>query len=612
MRLTALICALGAATVVAAQESKIVAGANYLVSRDGDVPHAEMHIAVNPRDPQNLLATSITATRPEGGWACRTYASLDGGATWAWRDFPEQVRYGGLDPQVAFTPTGTALFLALSTYSVHDDDGKPRGGLDIYRSSDGGLTWGRTEQFCCSHDHPQIAVDQSSGRFGGRVYIGTLYDYPFYRIGMFRSDDDGRTFKGPVEVTNGGGTLGLNVMSIPILSDGTLVVTMVDFQFLPGQRTEGTTVDIGLWVATSTDGGVTFSKRQRVNSITVDLGRNDLLPVPHSAADPSGRFPNHVYMVWPDNRFGAARLLYSRSTDRGATWSAPVKLAPDVPEMARQYQPTIAVNRDGVLGITWFDTRHVTDGSEFHMYFTASTDGGRSFLPAERVTNAPSIPGGRGNLKPLPSVYKIAGSGSLSLTSVANRWPTGGDYLGMTADRRGVFYPVWSDARSGTYQVYTAPIRVEVPLTAEEKKRIEMRSVWEGAEQKGPDPAKRVELDLLDEVDLVFDEVVMNDEVLEIPIRLRNRTTVPFYAPLRMEVLGFGGPESSPRPEVTPELLNGKGFSFDEALGDDRTLLPGMISGPVTIRLRVPNLRRIPSMRFRLIGMADPPIGARQ
>src|SRR5829696_2135897 len=111
MRVAAILLAILLITAgAAAQQPEIIAGPNYLVSRDGDVPHAEMHIAVNPRDPANLVAASITATRPEGGWACRTYASKDGGATWAFRDFPEQVQYSGFDPQVAFTPKGTALF----------------------------------------------------------------------------------------------------------------------------------------------------------------------------------------------------------------------------------------------------------------------------------------------------------------------------------------------------------------------------------------------------------------------------------------------------------------------------------------------------------------------
>ncbi len=603
-----------------AQEPSIVVGPNYLVSRDGDVPHAEMMMAVNPLDPQNLVAASITATRPDGGWACRTYASRDGGATWRHRDFAEQVEFSGFDPQVVFTPRGDAIFAAISVHSIKDDEGKPRGSLDLYHSTDGGFEWARTQQICCSHDHPQMSVDTTAGRHAGRVYIGTLHDYPFYRVGVFRSDD-GRNFTGPVEVSNGGGELGLNVMSMPVLSDGTLVVTMIDFEFLPGRAPEKGRTELGVWVATSSDGGLTFTKRQRVQGMVFDVEPTiTYVPVPHTAADPSGRSPNHLYMVWPDTRLGKPRILFSRSTDRGKTWSAPGPIAGDVPASAMQYQPTIAVNKDGVVGVTWFDTRHSADGSEFHMYFAASVDGGRTFLPAERVTTEPSRPAGRGNNRPMPNVYKIGGKAQLAMISASTRWPSGGDYLGMTADRRGIFLPLWSDARTGTFQMYTAPIRVRVPLTDEEKKRAEMRAVWEAPAKKAGDPAKRVQTDLLERVDFVFDPTIREDDIVELRVRLKNRTEASIHAPVRLEVLGFGGGPEPEKESTVVEILNalngkkgaGAEFVFDEALGEERTLAPSMLSGPVLIRMRVPDPKRDPSLQFRLTGMTDPMPGAAQ
>jgi hypothetical protein len=57
-------------TAFGADDVKIVVGPNYLVSHDGDFPHCEMMIAANPLDARNLMATSIEAGRPNGGWAC--------------------------------------------------------------------------------------------------------------------------------------------------------------------------------------------------------------------------------------------------------------------------------------------------------------------------------------------------------------------------------------------------------------------------------------------------------------------------------------------------------------------------------------------------------------
>ena len=61
---------------------RISAGPNMLVSRDGDFPHVELQLAANPKNAKNLVGGAITYIRPEGGFACRTYATHNGGGTW--------------------------------------------------------------------------------------------------------------------------------------------------------------------------------------------------------------------------------------------------------------------------------------------------------------------------------------------------------------------------------------------------------------------------------------------------------------------------------------------------------------------------------------------------
>ncbi len=51
----------------------------------------------------------------------------------------------------------------------------------------------------------------------------------------------------------------------------------------------------------------------------------------------------------------------------------------------------------------------------------------------------------------------------MSFLSAATRWPGGGDYLGLTTDRDGIFHPFWADARTGTFQLQTAAITVTQP-----------------------------------------------------------------------------------------------------------------------------------------------------
>jgi photosystem II stability/assembly factor-like uncharacterized protein len=612
-RIAFLALLLMAVAGAAAQEVKINVGPNYLVSRDGDVAHAETMIAANPQDPKNLIAASITATRPDGGWACRTYASRDGGATWRYSDFPEQVEFGGADPQIVFTPDGTAIFIGLTADSVRDDTGRKRGGMQIYRSTDGGFTWARTQNICCSHDHPQTTVDLSNGKYSGRVYVGTLHDYPVYRVSIFRSDNGGQTFVGPVEAANGGGTIGINVVSTTVMSDGTLVVPYVDFEFLPEKRQTKGLVSSNLWQVSSADGGLTFSKPVKVVTFSTDIEKREAFSVPTVAASSVSRqFPDHLYVAYGDAKTGKSRIYFIRSTDKGKTWSAPVALASNVPEHTLQFQPTAAVNKDGVFGLYWYDTRHSPDGSEFHVYFAATTDGGKTFLEPARVTTEPSRMRGAGNLRPMGMTYKMGDSGTISLLSAANRWANGGDYLGLTSTRTGVFYPLWTDARTGTYQLYTSPITVTLPPTAEEKARKAALEPYYGKEAAGSDPAKRVETSILDDVEFVFDPTTVREGNPELWVRLKNKSEKTIYGPVRMQFTGFGFPPNDEGKEFAPEILNapngktGVGAEFVFDLGHEGVLRPGMLSGAIPIRVREVDPTRTPPMRYSIHGFTDP------
>jgi hypothetical protein len=463
-----------------------------------------------------------------------------------------------------------------------------------------------------------MVVDMTKGRYAGRIYIAALYDYPVYRVGVFRSDDDGRTWVGPVEAANGGGTIGINDVTPMVLSDGTLVVPYTDFPFLPDKRPTKGFATMNYWTAASTDGGITFSAPRKVVAQTynVDDKESKLAGIGKFAADSEGKtYRDRIYAVWEDARFGNYRILFSRSTDRGKTWSEPRTLEQGLDQGVKQWQPAIAVNKDGVLGITWFDSREDKDGKKYHQYFVASADGGDSFTKPAQISSEISDPNGRGNSQLAPMVWVHEGQISLSTISAASRWGSGGDYMGLAADKDGVFHPFWSDARSGTFQAYTATVRVDVPPKADPSKPA---APAPPAAAKPP-AAPRVESSLVDKVEFVFDPTRYDSTTkqLEIPVRLKNVSSQPIYPPIRIEVAGFGFPEyesdddKKRNAENAPTLLNpsnGKGkegavVEMGSAIAGSEALEPGAITNPVVFKLQLVDPTKMPSVRLKATGM---------
>lgn len=583
--------------------TSVVVDPDYLVSRDGDRPHVEIMAAANPRNPLNLLAGVITFTRPDGGAATKAYVSHDGGVVWHDVAFPEQRTWGGGDPQVAFTSAGTAIFATLTLKP--DVTGRTRAFLHVYRSEDEGRTWSAPYDLGASYDHPMLVADQTMGPFAGRLYMSVLYGRE-YSLGVFRSQDDGRTWIGPVKFIDGAGERGINVDPVLVFHDGAILVPFVDFPFTPEQLSDWEASR--MWTVFSTDGGITFSDpRPGPVKMTGDQVREARTGSDRFiggswgmyAVDVSTRFRDRVYAVWPDYSAGVPRIVLARSDDRGATWDEPKPVARDVPAGVQQFQGAVAVNVDGVVGVTWYDTRDVPDQElAFHQYFAASLDGGDTFTNPVRVSSALSRPLGSGNLLPAPSTFRGPdGELRVGLLSAASRWLNGGDYLGLATDTAGVFHPVWADARTGTYQVYTARVRVA-------------RAPAGAVTGAMPD---EVPTDVTERIDLVTDPGRYDAEtgVLDLWIRLKNTSAQPIYGPIRIEIRKFGSGMGDEFAEKAPEILNasngrsgaGASFVYDDALGSAAVLEPEGVSGAMRWRMRLQDPRLIPNLHVYVSGI---------
>jgi hypothetical protein len=96
--------------------------------------------------------------------------------------------------------------------------------------------------------------------------------------------------------------------------------------------------------------------------------------------------------------------------------------------------PSIAVNKEGVVAVSWYDRRGLAAGtSGYNVRMRTSLDGGASWLPSAQP-NEKSCQSSVGSL---------------------------GDTAGLAADADGSFHPVWIDNQTGTRQVWTATVKVE-------------------------------------------------------------------------------------------------------------------------------------------------------
>ncbi len=102
------------------------------------------------------------------------------------------------------------------------------------------------------------------------------------------------------------------------------------------------------------------------------------------------------------------------------------------------FMPMVAVNKNGVVGICWYDRRENPDNLGYCVRFSASLDGGNTWLPSTRVSTHANV------------VYEAEHYLHLN----------GGDTAGLTADSEGMFHLLWIDNRTGIHQMWTATVRI--------------------------------------------------------------------------------------------------------------------------------------------------------
>lgn len=475
----AVVGCLGLANRLQADDIRAVRVApNVQVSVDrADANHAEVVLATDPSDPKRLLAGSMLRYA-EGEDQCIGYRSTDGGKTWKVVLEPGgKVETRGTkrsaDPAVAFGPDGVAYFAMLAA------DGR----LEyhhavVYRSADGAKSWGEPVHVHrpTRVDRPFVAVDLTGGKHHGRVYCNAVVvtdslagtgatsadGVPQTGVGLFHSTDGGKTFSEPVPQRMRMANLphGAQGANCCVLSDGTVVI-LYDVVEDWRDRTGSPHV---LAVERSTDGGRSFEPASRsvgerpprgravpreklIARTEPKVGAGVARGIPCLAVDGSkGAHRDRVYAVWEAYDGERSRVVLSFSSDSGLKWSEPTVVSDGADAGAAgtfrgASMPAVAVNGDGAVGVSWYDTRDAVGKDQgWDVRFAASHDGGKTWGASVRVSE------------------KSSAFTEAMRKKLGRIWR--GDTTGLAASADGAFHSLWIDTRTGTPQVWTAAVTI--------------------------------------------------------------------------------------------------------------------------------------------------------
>lgn len=449
-------------------------GPTVQVSREGaERMHEEVILAAHPTDPKRLIGCSIVdlPRYAERGMHAVAYGSEDGGVHW--KRIVESTAFNG-DPMCGYGPDGRAYFLSIGT----DDESWKRVDwwMEIFRSDDGGNQWS-DGMLMPGGDRPWLAFDATGGKTHGWGYVVysiriTQLDRPgpfavprdstLPTLEVRRTTDGGRTWpKAAIGVVTEPDAFP-SATGAAVLPDGSLAVLWLKRFGAGDPKNKSPKEDRNeLHMTVSAPGADLFGPSVKIADLVTDHpGSATFFSLAMDSS--SGSTRGRLYATWTDTSTPRSKILVASSGDSGKTWSISQVNAAGGPSgngPLDDFQPTVAVNRDGVAGVSF--RRRVRDTEDGDVYFTASADGGATwFLPTLVSSPRSAVDGGlaRPTLGP-KDVVDQPGSRRFSIFK-------GGDTGGLAADANGVFHALWADQRSGIGQVYSAAIEVGAGTSA--------------------------------------------------------------------------------------------------------------------------------------------------
>jgi hypothetical protein len=376
--------------------------------------HATPVLAMHPDDPQTLVLAEGDAYTSR----CMVHVSRNGGLSWARATQPQTpsdwpgcgFAVTGPLADLAFASDGT-LYYAFS--AVQPSTYQQR--IYLARSSDLGLTWDTTalprigpnpsRREFGADSMPSIVVDRddpslvyvswwsNNGIWNmpesltgatGSIWCRLVPNPPLARPWLSVSRDGGSTFSDPVDMAPGIG----HCTTEPYLVQGRDGSVLAVFGEATRTLEEGKAPPAHVYFSRSTDQGRTFTVTPVHTQSNPADGRSststsDWLSAPSPGVDLDS---GNIYVAWEEMGQGVPRILFSRSTDDGRTWSEPVKVNDGDPKRDWDFadqMPTLGVAPNGRIDVAWYDYRNDPTYKEGDtrngfqdVYYASSTDGG--------------------------------------------------------------------------------------------------------------------------------------------------------------------------------------------------------------------------------------------
>ena len=467
-------------TVSAEQQAPY--GTNRIVDCDGEVPHNEITIAVDPLDPNHAVGAYHSYQVVATGGKQHLHVvgtpsvSFNGGRTWREVGTPLTPYQFTGDPALTFDASGKLYFSNIADHEGQGGANYTGPSVVVASSTNGGLTWSKPVTVASGggnagsnggdifNDKDYIAADTNAtgSPYKNRVYLTwTRFEEkftgakPFIRLPVVLSrSDDGVRWAAHTEISGFSPACSVRLFGAPnecdlsefsnptVAPGGTVYVGFENFN-TPAQDQ--------YLVVKSTNGGASFSPPVKA----ADIFDFDNMPLNadeeptltgcqlrwigpgNIAADPSDATGRTVYVTWADNRAGSVTatdtsVFLARSTDAGDTWTVyTVDNAPN-----DQFYPWVAVSSTGRVDVGYMDRSYSAGQSVCQYGFSLR----RITFPSGVFTPAAKMQASTALSDPGKSRW-FSGTTNGSGTFI-------GDYDGVAIGSDGKTWSLWTDQRA--------------------------------------------------------------------------------------------------------------------------------------------------------------------